>query len=337
MPHTMKAIVAKPGSAALDDDAFSEHILPIPEPGDRDLLVRVMAIGMNPVDTKVRRRMQKDTVLGWDACGIVEKTGAEVTAFNQGDALYYAGDVTRPGCNSQYHLVDERLAAHAPHTLSPQDSAALPLTAITAWEGLFERLGYDASENGNGGATVLIIGGAGGVGSMAIQLARWAGLRVFATASRPETRASCTKLGAHLILDHSNNLHEELKAAGAESVDSIFCTTQMERHWQAMVECIRPFGRIVLIDDPAESPDIRPLKFKCATISWEFMFARSMYATPDMAEQGRILAAVAQLVDNGVIVSTRQETVHGLTPENIRAMHIRQESGTTIGKQVLLV
>ncbi|HBH32700.1 MAG TPA: zinc-binding alcohol dehydrogenase family protein, partial [Desulfofustis sp.] len=179
MPHTMKAIVAKHGSAARDNDAFSEHALSIPEPGARDLLVRVMAVGMNPVDTKVRRRMQEDKVLGWDAYGIVEKTGAEVSAFQQGDPLYYAGDVTRPGCNSQYHLVDERLAGRAPHTLSPQDSAALPLTTITAWEGLFERLGYAASENVNNGATVLIIGGAGGVGSMAIQLARWAGLRVF--------------------------------------------------------------------------------------------------------------------------------------------------------------
>jgi len=331
----MKAIVVKSGSKAKDAGAFVLEEQPIPEPGAQDLLVRVIAIGMNPVDTKVRQRSEKDGVLGWDACGVVEKTGTGVTEFKTGDKVFYAGDITRPGSNSEYHLVDQRIVAIAPKNTSPEDAAAMPLTSITAWEALFERLGFVPEAGANSGKNILIIGGAGGVGSIAIQLAHWAGLKVFATASRKETVQWCKDLGADVILNHRNNLFEELRATGAESVDAIFCTTQMERHWGAMADCIRPQGRIVLIDDPADSLDITVFKFKSVTLSWEFMYTRSMFQTDDMAEQGKLLSAVAGLLDGGNLVTTRQLTLNGLTPENIQAMHMKQESGTMMGKQVL--
>lgn len=332
----MKIITAKSGSNAQDKDAFMLNEQPIPNPGKQDLLVRILAIGMNPVDTKVRQRMETDSVLGWDAYGIVEKTGDEVTGFNPGDKVYYAGDITRPGCESEYHLVDFRIVSKAPETLSAEDAVAMPLTSITAWEGLFERLGFTAEKGGNTGKSILIIGGAGGVGSVAIQLARWAGLTVFATASRPDTVDWCKKLGAKFILNHRNPLGEELKAVGADFVDAIFCTTQMEAHWNAMAECIRPQGRIVFIDDPADALDITIFKFKSVSISWEFMYTRSMFKTDDMKEQGKLLSAVASLLDDGTLVTTRRKTWNGLTPENIQAMHIKQESGTMMGKQVLV-
>ncbi len=333
----MKAIVAKSGSEAQDANAFVLNEQPMPEPGTQDLLVRVIAIGMNPVDTKVRKLFANDAVLGWDAYGIVEKTGAGVAGFKAGDKVFYAGDITRPGCNSEYHLVDYRIAAPAPEKISPEDAAAMPLTSITAWEGLFERLGFVPEAGANSGKSILIIGGAGGVGSIAIQLAHWAGLKVFATASRAETVEWCQNLGADTTLNHRKSLYEELKATGTDSVDAIFCTTQMERHWKVMSECIRPQGRIVLIDDPVESVDITVFKFKSVTISWEFMYTRSMFETDDMSAQGKLLATVAGLLDDGTLVTTRQKTMTGLTPENIQAMHIKQESGTMMGKQVLIL
>ncbi len=333
----MKAIVAKSGSEAQDDGAFFWEEQPMPEPGTLDLLVRVVAIGMNPVDTKVRRLFDKDSVLGWDTYGVVEKTGDGVTGFKAGDRVFYAGDITRPGSNSEYHLVDQRIAAFAPKKLSPEDAAAMPLTSITAWEGLFERLGFVPEAGVNAGKRILIIGGAGGVGSIAIQLAHWAGLEVFATASRAQTVTWCRSLGADTVLNHRNSLFEELKATGTDSVDAIFCTTQMERHWQAMAECIRPQGRIVLIDDPVNALDITVFKLKSVTFSWEFMYTRSMFETDDMAAQGKLLSIVAGLLDEGALVTTRQKTVVGLTPENIQAMHIKQERGTMMGKQVLVL
>jgi zinc-binding alcohol dehydrogenase family protein len=337
MEEHMKAIVAKSGSEAQDAGAFILEEQPIPEPGTQDLLVRVAAIGMNPVDTKVRQRSEKDSVLGWDAYGVVEKTGDGVSGFKAGDKVFYAGDITRPGCNSEYHLVDQRIAALAPKSLSPEDAAAMPLTSITAWEGLFDRLGFVPEAGANAGKSILIIGGPGGVGSVAIQLARWAGLKVFASASRTETVDWCKNLGADIILNHKNSLYDELKGTGADSVDAIFCTTHMETHWKAMAECIRPQGRIVLIDDPVNLLDLTVFKFKSVTISWEFMYTRSMFETDDMSAQRKLLSTVAVLLDEGTLVTTRQKTLTGLTPENIQAMHIKQESGTMMGKQVLVI
>jgi NADPH2:quinone reductase len=337
MEEQMKSIVAKGGSQAQDLGAFILKEQPIPEPGTQDLLVRVIAIGMNVVDSKVRKRSEEDSVLGWDAYGIVEKTGEGVKGFRGGDNVFYAGDITRPGSNSEYHLVDQRIAGLAPKKLSPEDAVAMPLTSITAWEGLFERLGFVPKANANLGKSILIIGGAGGVGSVAIQLARWAGLKVFATASRTKTIAWCKNLGADIILNHRNNLYEELKAGGTDSVDAIFCTTQMESHWKVMAECIRPQGHIVLIDDPVNSLDITVFKLKSVTLSWELMYTKSMFETDDMSEQGKLLSTIAGLLDEGTIITTRQKTLTGLTPENIQAMHIKQESGTMMGKQVLVL
>lgn len=333
----MKSILAKSGSKAQDTGAFIILDQQIPEPQNQDLQVRVIAIGMNPVDTKVRKIFENDAVLGWDAYGVVEKTGEDVKGFKAGDKVFYAGDITKPGCNSEYHLVDHRIVAVAPKSLSPADSVAMPLTSITAWEGLFERLGFTPEENGNRGKSILIIGGAGGVGSVAIQLARWAGLKVFATASRPETVDWCKDLGAEVILNHRNNLYEELQTAGTASVDAIFCTTQMETHWKAMADCIRPQGHIVFIDDPAQPIDITAFKVKSVSLSWEFMYTRSMFETADISEQGKLLSTVALLLDEKTLVTTRQKTFTGLTPENIQAMHIKQESGTMMGKQVLVL
>jgi NADPH:quinone reductase len=333
----MKAILAKSGSEMDDNGAFYLKDLPIPEPGAQDLLVRVVAIGMNPVDTKVRKHSEVDKVLGWDVYGVIEKTGEGVLGFQAGDRIFYAGDITRPGCNSEYHLVHQKIASIAPVKLSPEDSAAMPLTSITAWEGLFDRLGFIPEENANSGKSILIIGGAGGVGSVAVQLAHWAGLKVYATASRTESVNWCRDLGADIILNHRNDLYEELIATGTDSVDAIFCTTQMGRHWKAMSECIRPQGRIVFIDEPDESPDITMFKHKSVTLSWEFMYTRSMFETEDMSEQGKLLSIVAGLLDEGTIVTTRQKTLKGLTSENIHAMQSLQESGTMIGKQVLIL
>ncbi len=335
MADKMNAVMIKAGSAAEEDGAFYIREQPLPETGAMDLRVRVEALGMNPVDTKIRQRSKADRILGWDVCGVVEETGSDVQSFKPGDRVFYAGELTRPGCNSEYHLVDARIAAKAPESLDSGDAAAMPLTSITAWEGLFERLGFTPESGINKGRSLLVIGGAGGVGSAAIQLARWAGLRVYATASREETEKWCRDLGADVILNHRNDLADELKASGTETVDAIFCTTQMERHWRAMADCIRPQGGIVLIDDPAEPVDITLLKAKSAALHWEFMYTRSMFKTDDMDEQGKLLSRVASLLDAGDIKTTRKMTLHGLSPENIRDMHIRQESGTMIGKQVL--
>ena len=335
--NEMKTILAKAGSRAQDNDAFQMIEQDLPQVGETDLRVRVGAVGMNPVDTKVRQRSDTDLVLGWDAWGIVEECGGAVTGFKKGDAVYYAGDITRAGTNSEYHLVDYRIAAPAPKTLSPADAAAIPLTAITAWEALFDRMGFVPEAGANAGKSLLIIGGAGGVGSMAIQLAAWAGFTVFATASRPETAGWCRQLGAGTILNHRNDLHEELTASGTETVDAIFCTTQLEHHWAAMAQCIRPQGRACFIDDPENALDITLFKAKSVSLSWEFMYTRSMFATPDMAEQGALLSTVAGLLDQGTLVTTRRETFTGLTVENIQAMHIRQESGAMVGKQVLVL
>ncbi len=333
----MKAIIASVGTGAEGPDVFRCADLPLPEPGKRDLLVRLTAIGMNPVDTKARRNFKEEGVLGWDGWGVVEKTGQEVGDFKPGDRVFYAGDITRSGTNAEFHLVDHRIAARAPKRLSPEDAVAMPLTAITAWETLFDRLELIPEPGANKGGRILIIGGAGGVGSIATQLARWAGLGVYATASRPETAAWCERMGASRVLNHKNPLDKELARAGMDDVETIFCTTDLDTHWRAMAEMIRPQGRIAFIDDPSGPLDLTLFKPKSVRLCWEFMYTRSMFQTSDMAEQGRLLARMARLLDRGDLVTTRQKTYHGLTPGNIQAMHLAQEGGTMMGKQVLVL
>ncbi len=312
--------------------------LPEPTPGPRDLRVRVEAISVNPVDTKVRAPKDKTEsaprVLGWDAAGVVDAVGSEVTAFAPGDRVFYAGAIGRPGSNAEKQLVDARLVAAAPRSIDAADAAALPLTALTAWEGLFDRLRLDAA-GGDAGKSLLVIGGAGGVGSIVVQLAKTAGLRVVATASREETRAWTKALGADVVVDHRQPLRPQLEQAGLPFVDAIFDTQSTDAWWDAMADLVAPQGRIVGIVETTKGVALDKLKAKSASFAWEFMFTRAQYETPDMAEQGRILARVAALVDAGRVRTTRRETLTPINAANLRAAHARLESGKTIGKVVL--
>jgi zinc-binding alcohol dehydrogenase family protein len=334
----VKAIIATGGKAPDSPEAFREAEQAVPAPAGRDLLVKIEAVGLNPVDTKIFDRLGKgeERILGWDACGVVDAVGPEATLFSPGQRVYYAGDMTRPGCNAACQLIDERLVGPAPATLSPTQVAAMPLTSLTAWEGLFDRLGFTPEKGANAGRSLLVIGGAGGVGSMIIQLGAWAGLRVVATAGRPESADWCRTLGAAVVIGRSD-IAEELKAAGVEQVDAIYCTTHMEEHWAGMARALAPQGAICLIDDPSGPLDITLFKPKSARICWEFMFARSLFRTADMERQGRILAELSGLVDNGTIRTTLNAAPVKLTAENVRAAHLRQRSGAMVGKQVLFV
>ncbi|KYF71040.1 NADPH:quinone reductase [Sorangium cellulosum] len=312
--------------------------LPEPTPGPRDLRVRVRAVAVNPVDVKVRAPKPKvedpPRVLGWDAAGVVEAVGADVSAFRPGDQVYYAGSIARPGSNAEVHLVDERLAARMPQSLGFADAAALPLTSLTAWEGLFERLGVDR-DGRDAGRAVLVIGGAGGVGSMVVQLAKAAGLRVVATASREESRAWARDLGADLLVDHRAPLRPQLEAAGLQHVELIFNTQSTEAWWDAMADLVAPLGRIVGIVETSGPLDLGKLKSKSASFAWELMFTRALHETPDMAAQREILARVAAWVDEGRLRTTRREHLGPINAANLRAAHARIESGQAVGKVVL--
>ncbi|CAN90291.1 MULTISPECIES: zinc-binding alcohol dehydrogenase family protein [Sorangium] len=312
--------------------------LPEPAPRPRDLRVRVCAVAVNPVDVKVRapkpRVESPPRVLGWDAAGIVEAVGADVTVFRPGDKVYYAGSIARPGSNAEVHLVDERLAAPMPRSLGFADAAALPLTSLTAWEGLFERLGVDP-EGRDAGSTVLVLGGAGGVGSMVVQLAKAAGLRVVATASREESRAWARSLGADVLVDHRAPLRPQLEAAGIQHVELIFDTQSTEAWWDTMADLVAPRGRIVGIVEAKEPLDLGKLMSKSATFAWELMFTRSLYETADMAAQRAILTRVAAWVDEGRVRTTRREHFGQISAANLRAAHARIESGQAVGKLVL--
>ena len=337
----MKAIGYHHALPIEDPAALQDLTLPDPVAGPRDLLVRVSAISVNPVDTKVRRHAAPEAgqakVLGWDAVGIVEAVGAAVQGFRLGDRVYYAGSIVRPGANAELHAVDERIAALAPRSLDDAQAAALPLTTITAWELLFDRLGVP--QGGGAGQTLLITGGAGGVGSILIQLARQlTQLRVIATASRAETRQWCLDLGAHAVIDHSKPLAAELKTAAApgtsSEVDLVASLTQTQLHYAQIIESLKPQGKIGVIDDMAVL-DAMPLKTKSLSLHWEMMFARSRFETPDMAEQGKLLAAVAGLVDAGRIRSTAHASYGTINAANLRRAHALIESGKAQGKVVL--
>ncbi|WP_437983841.1 zinc-binding alcohol dehydrogenase family protein [Sorangium sp. So ce117] len=312
--------------------------LPEPAPRPRDLRVRVCAVAVNPVDVKVRapkpRVENPPRILGWDAAGIVESVGADVTVFRPGDKVYYAGSIARPGSNAEVHLVDERIAAPMPRSLGFADAAALPLTSLTAWEGLFERLGVDP-EGRDAGSAVLVLGGAGGVGSMVVQLAKAAGLRVVATASREESRAWARSLGADVLVDHRAPLRPQLEAAGIQHVELIFNTQSTEAWWDTMADLVAPRGRIVGIVEAKAPLDLGKLMSKSATFAWELMFTRSLYETADMAAQRAILTRVAAWVDEGRVRTTRREHFGRISAANLRAAHARIESGQAVGKLVL--
>lgn len=332
----MKAIVyTRHGLPAEDPQSLIDAELPKPEPGPRDLLVKIRAIAVNPVDTKVRRGSPTDAprVLGWDAVGTVEAVGAGVTLFKPGDDVYYAGSIARPGAYAEYGLVDERIAGHKPSSLTDADAAALPLTSLTAWELLFDRLGV--AEGGGDGGSLLIIGAAGGVGSILTQLARrLTKLRVIGTASRPETRAWAEALGAHDVIDHTRPLLEGLRALGVQHVSHVASLTQTDTHYPQIVEALAPQGRFGLIDDP-DTLDAMPLKRKAISLHWELMFTRSLFETPDMIRQHEILERVAALIDDGTLRTTVGEHFGTINAENLRRAHALIESGRARGKIVL--
>jgi zinc-binding alcohol dehydrogenase family protein len=334
----MKAVGYRKSLPITAEDSLVDLDLPTPEPGPRDLLVAVRAVSVNPVDTKVRVRAAPPAgevkILGWDAAGIVEAVGSEVSLFKPGDEVFYAGSIARSGTNAEYHLVDERIVGHKPKRLSFAEAAALPLTSITAWELLFDRLGVRPGKPVDAGS-LLIIGGAGGVGSILIQLARrLTGLTVIATASRPETVAWCTELGAHHVIDHTKPLAEELKRVGIPQVAYVAGLTQTDRHFPAIAEILRPQGHFGLIDDPA-TLDINPLKRKSISVHWELMFTRSAFETDDMIAQHRLLDEVAGLVDDGIVRTTLAERFGTINAANLKRAHALIESGRSKGKIVL--
>ena len=333
----MKAVALTRYLPVSDPDAFLDVDLPTPVPQGRDILVAVKAVAVNPVDVKVRAPKDKveatPRVIGYDASGVVEAVGPEVSLFKVGDPVYYAGDITRAGTNQEFHLVDERIVGRKPGTLSFAEAAALPLTTITAYEAFFDRLGIDR-DGADRGKTILIVGGAGGVGSIGIQLAKRAGLTVIATASRPGTVAWVRELGADHVVSHRQDLVQQVRAAGFQYMDYVAIFNDM-RHWDAAVELIRPQGAIVSIDNTDLPMPMADMKTKSASFHWEFMFARAMHQTPDMIEQHRLLSFVADEIDAGRIRTTLSEMLSPINAANLREAHRRVETGTAKGKIVL--
>jgi len=331
----MKAIGYNQAGPISAEESFIEIETEIPEVGPQDLLVEVRGISLNPVDVKVRSKVEpkKGTkVIGYDAAGIVREVGSNVSKFKVGDEVFYAGDITRAGTNSELHAVDERIVGKKPQSLDFTESAALPLTSITAWELLFDSF---ALKEGDGkGKILLIIGGAGGVGSILIQLARkLTGLTVIATASRPETVEWVQKMGADHVINHRESLVDQINNLGLEPhyVASLNGTAE---HFPGIIELIKPRGHIAIIDDPG-SAEIGSFKFKALSFSWEFMFTRSMFQTEDMEKQHELLNRVSELIDDGTLISTVTAKLGKLSVETLKEAHVQQESGRVIGKNVI--
>lgn len=331
----MKAIGYQNPHPITHPEALMDIQLPKPVATGRDILVKVEAISVNPVDTKIRTGVtpaeSEYKVLGWDAVGTVDSVGEQASMFKPGDKVWYAGAVNRAGCNAQFHLVDERIVSLAPATLNFAQAAALPLTSITAWELLFDRFNLTAASTG----TLLIIGAAGGVGSMMIQLAKkLTQLTVIATASRPETKDWVISLGADHVINHHQHLWDELKALGVEHVNYVASLTHTEEHLPSIVEIIAPQGKLGVIDGPAIL-DVMPFKPKSVSVHWEFMFTRSLFTTEDMLEQHNILSRVANLVDDGELKSTMRNNFSTINAQNLIKAHALLESDKSIGKIVL--
>ncbi|MCT0208257.1 zinc-binding alcohol dehydrogenase family protein [Synechococcus sp. CS-1332] len=326
----MRAILATP--------ALVDRELPVPIPGPHDLLVRIEAVAVNPIDTKLRAGVgtgDPPRQLGWDAAGVVAATGERVSRFRVGDPVMFAGDVGRSGCNAEAVLVDERLVGRKPARLSWAEAAAVPLTGLTAWEALFERLDLDPSGERGRGRSLLILGGAGGVGSIAIQLARRAGAVVIASASRPESAAWVRELGADHVVDHHRPLAPQLAALGFEAVDLIANFSDTDAYWEVMAALIAPLGSIVAIVGNRRPLDLNILKAKSVRFAWEFMFTRSQFQTPDMGEQGRILDRLADHFDRGELRPTLSRTLSPINAANLAIAHAQLAAGSTIGKLAL--
>ena len=333
----MKAVAYQKAGPITSLEALVDIELDTPVAQGHDLLVRVQAISVNPVDTKIRNNVNPENnqwkTLGWDAVGVVEAIGGQVSQFKVGDEVWYAGALNRQGSNSELQLVDERIVGHKPKTLEATEAAALPLTAITAWEMLFDRLQVPkvAPEN----TTILVIGGAGGVGSITIQLLKQlTNLTIITTASRTETKEWVKQLGADYVLDHRQPLTGQIKQLGLNAPLYVFSTTQTDQHLSDIVELIAPQGHFGLIDDP-EQLDIKPFKSKSVSVHWEFMFTRSMFQTEDMEKQSELLNKVSKLVDEGKIKTTVSQVLSPINAENLKRVHQQIESGTTKGKIVL--
>lgn len=330
----MKAIVySQNGLPISDENALYDADVAKPQPGARDLLVKINAIAVNPVDTKVRKgaATEQPRILGWDAVGVVEAVGEAVTLFRPGDEVFYAGDISRAGSYAEYGLVDERIAGHKPRSLSDADAAALPLTSLTAWELLFDRLEVQADEN----AALLIVGAGGGVGSILTQLARkLTGLTIIGTASRPETEEWVQQQGAHHVINHHQPLAEQLSALGIDTVKYVASLTHTDSYYTQLIEVLAPQGKLALIDDP-ETLDAMPLKRKAISLHWELMFTRSLFETPDMQRQHEILQRISQLIDDGTLQTTAGEHLGSINAANLRKAHALIESGRARGKLVL--
>lgn len=334
----MKAVGYRKSLPIDAPDALFDFEADKPEPRGRDIRVAVKAISANPVDYKVRKRAEPKEgdvkILGFDASGVVDAVGPDVTLFKPGDEVWYAGSIQRQGTNSEFHLVDERIVGHKPKTLSFAQSAALPLTSITAWELLFDRLGVAPGKSADP-RTLLIVGGAGGVGSILIQLARrLTGLTVVATASRPESRKWCLDLGAHHVIDHSKPMKEQIDALKVPPVALIAALTNTDQHFAALADIIAPQGKLGLIDDPT-SLNVNLLKGKAASLHWESMFTRSSFQTDDMMAQHNLLDDVANLIDNGVLRTTLDKVLGKINAENLKQAHALLEGGRSTGKLVL--
>ncbi|WP_339068544.1 zinc-binding alcohol dehydrogenase family protein [Teredinibacter turnerae] len=338
----MKAIGYTACLPITDEAALQDIELPKPDVSGRDLLIKIDAISVNPVDYKIRKNVAAEEgsykVLGWDAVGTVLEKGPDAELFNVGDRVFYAGDLTRPGTNAEYQLVDERIVGNQPKNVSNSEAAALPLTAITAWEMLFEHLAIkQASEQGKASANdvLLIVGAAGGVGSILIQLAkRLTGATVIATASRDATQTWVKELGADYVVDHSKPLVDQINALDIAPVTHVASLTNTGDYIDSYIELLKPMGKIAVIDDPA-TLDVTKLKRKSLSLHWEFMFTRSMFATDDMIEQHKLLNQVSALVDEGTIKTTQANHMGTINAANLRKAHELLEGGRSVGKITL--
>lgn len=336
----MKAVGYQQSREATDPQALIDIDLPEPVATGRDVLVRVQAVSVNPVDTKIRKRVQPQSgefkVLGWDAAGEVVAVGEEASLFKPGDKVFYAGSLTRPGSNSQLQLVDERIVGLMPDSLSFAEAAALPLTAITAWELLFDRLEIQQPGLKHPRPVLLVTGAGGGVGSILVQLARQlTTATIIGTASRPETKQWVSELGAHYVLDHSQPLLPQLQALDISSVSHVASLTHTDQHYSELVQMLAPQGKLALIDDPVGGIDIMPLKQKSISLHWEFMFTRAMFGTADMQAQHQLLTDLSRLIQQGQIKTTLKQTLGTINAANLRQAHQLLESGKAIGKVVL--
>jgi len=338
----MKAVGYQQPQPIEKQDSLIDIELPKPVATERDLLVKVNAISVNPVDTKIRAKAKPNEgeykVLGWDAVGEVVAVGDNTEFYSVGDKVWYAGDITRPGANAEFHLVDERIVGSKPNSLSDAEAAAIPLTAITAWELLFDRLEFDytTTPNKSSSQRVLIVGAAGGVGSILVQLAaKLTNATVIGTASRESSQEWVKNLGADYVINHYEPLNDELKRIGVNNVTHVISLTHTDQHYDQLVDALTPQGKFALIDDPKTNLDIKKLKTKSLSLHWELMFTRSMFNTDDMGKQRDLLNTVASLIDAGTIKTTFGEHYGLINAENLKRAHTHIETGKAIGKVVL--